>query len=127
MEASDRRAKASLVNNEPLAPTRRCGRIETSNVAGLISRALDFCFLAGLFEEADHADADDGRELGDGGSGVSGRTLAPRRQRPERPSVPRSAPLLHAAQHQLAGAPGRVRELEFRLEALLAPQPSRRV
>src|SRR5215212_6415969 len=88
-----------------LTRSRRCGRIE----------------------EADHADADDGRGLGDGGSGVSGRALAPRRQRPERPSVPRSAPLLHAAQHQLAGAPGRVRELEFRLEAVLALEPGRRV
>src|SRR3954468_12571376 len=68
-------------------------------------------------------DADDGRGLGEGGSGVPGGALPAGRQGPKRPSVPRSGALLLRSQHHLARPAGRVRELEFHLEALLALEP----
>src|SRR3954451_20822938 len=76
---------------------------------------------------ADHADADDRGGSGDGAGGVPGRALAPWQQRPERPDLPRSGALLLRSQHHLARPAGRVRALEFSVEALVALEPSRGV
>src|SRR3954465_8263149 len=76
---------------------------------------------------ADHADADDRGGLGDGAGGVPGLPLPAGRQGPERPDLPPSGALLLRSQHHLARPAGRVRELEFRVEALLALEPSRGV
>jgi transposase len=77
----------------------------------------------GRFEEADHADADDRRGLGNGGSGVPRLPLPAGRQRPERPQVPGSAALLLRPQHHLARSARGIRKLELGLEALLALEP----
>src|SRR4051812_3026003 len=70
------------------------------------------------------ADGDDGGRLGGGCEAVSGLPLAAGRQGPQRPQVPRGAALFHGPQHHVAGAPGRVRQLEQHLETLLAAEPS---
>src|SRR5919107_2059821 len=76
---------------------------------------------------ADHVDADDRGGLGDGAGGIPGLPLPAGRQGPERPDLPRSGALLLCSQHHLARLAGRVRELEFSVEALLALEPSRGV
>src|SRR4051812_2507577 len=76
---------------------------------------------------ADHADADDRGGLGDGAGGIPGLPLAAGRQGPERPDLPRSGALLLRSQHHLARPARGIRTLEFRLEALLALEPSRGV
>src|SRR3954468_10729812 len=76
---------------------------------------------------ADHADADDRGGLDDGAGGLPGLPLPAGRQGPERPDLPRSAARLLRSQHHLAHPAGRVRELEFSVEALLALEPGGRV
>lgn len=77
--------------------------------------------------EAGHADEDDGSGLDDCACGVRGGALAARRQGAERPQVPRSGALFLRAQHHLAGAAGRIRQLEQRVETVLAIEPGGRV
>ncbi len=72
---------------------------------------------------ADHADTHDGRGLGDCGRGFSRRALQAWRARPRRPEIPGGLALLHRAQHHVAHAASRVRQLEQRVEALLAAEP----
>src|SRR3954452_20133841 len=73
---------------------------------------------------ADLADADDRGGLGDGAGGIPGLPLPAGRQGPERPDLPRRGAFLLRSQHHLARPAGRVRELEFSVEALLALEPS---
>ena len=65
--------------------------------------------------------------LGAGGRDLSGVPLAAGRQGPGRPQVPGGHPLLRGPQHHLASAAGHLRQVEQRLEALLAPEPGGRV
>jgi transposase len=95
-------------------------------VSGFSSSWICDTWLVG-FEEADHADGDDGRGLEESRSGVPGGALAARRQRPERPQVPGSGALFLRPPYYLAGAPGQVWQLEFSVEALLALEPGRGV
>ncbi len=53
--------------------------------------------------------------------------VAPWRSGSRRPQVLGSAAFLYGPQHHMAGSAGRVRQLEQRLEAVLAAQPLRRV
>src|SRR4051812_24015671 len=76
---------------------------------------------------ADHADADDRGGLGDGAGGIPGLPLPAGRQGPQRPDLPRGAALLRGPQHHLARSARGIRKLEFRVEALLAPQPGGRI
>src|ERR1700676_3334805 len=83
--------------------------------------------MGGRFGGADHADADDGRRLGDCGGGLSGGALAPRGQGPGRPQVSASAALFRGSQHHLAGLAGGIWQLEQRVEAVLAAEPAGRL
>ena len=81
--------------------------------------------MGGRHQGAGHADEDDRRGLGDSVGGVRRCAVGARRTRPQRSEVPGSAALLHGPQHYVAGVAGRVRQLEQRLEAVLAAEPLR--
>jgi transposase len=61
--------------------------------------------------------------LGERACGIRGVALAARRQGTGRPEVFAGFALLHGPQHHVAGASGRVRQLEQRVEAFLAIEP----
>ena len=73
---------------------------------------------------ADHADTDDGTRLGDRGRGFPRGAVQARRARPRRSEIPGGAALFHRAQYHVARAAGRVRQLEQRVEAVLAAEPN---
>ena len=100
--------------------SRSCGRNERRiNRNGLISNSD-----AGGSSDADTVERGG---MGTGAAGLPGLSLAPRRQGAGRPQVSGSGALFLGAQHHLAGAAGGVRQLEQRLEALLAAEPGRGV
>ena len=87
-----------------------------------------FCdsWAVGLWR-TNHADRHDRNGLGDRSARFRGCPVAARRQGPRRPQISRSPALFHGPQRHLARFPARVRQLEQRVEALLAVEQVRRL
>src|SRR5215218_6668420 len=131
--APSHRARAGAATRTPVRQRSRLGGVDglgrgwgEYGVSGFPSSWICDTWRVGL-GGADHADADDRGGLGDGAGGVPRLPLAARREGPQRPDLPRGAALLRGPQHRLAGSARGIRQLEFRLETLLALKPGGRV
>src|SRR5262245_40537148 len=77
------------------------------------------------FGRTDHAHHHDGSGLDHHFAGIPGVMLASWREGPGRPEVSGGAAVFHGPHHHLAGTAGAIRQLEQRLEAVLAVEPGR--
>ena len=103
----------------------RCRKDEESGrPTGFPNRQLRDSWAVG-FWRTDHAHHHDGSGLDDCLANIRSFTLTTGRQGAGRPKISRSPALFRGSQHHLACAPGPIRALEQRVEAVLAIEPDR--